>query len=186
MNETGLYTNDETPAVPLLKHVRPGRIASMVHRAIDRSGRRTYVFERMAVRARELVLLGATLFVSISTTDVRSWIPAIIGATVAYVQADDRRERSSIAARHAEYGNKAAPLPTGKQWLLDRIVWREQVFTWLWPLLSALLAAGYARSITGSLIIALVSGYARAVWESKWWPTWRKSRLAWRHYRGQA
>lgn len=183
MNEQGLYSHDESPVAPISQHEQPGRLASIVHRAIDASSRRTYVWERRAVRIREFVLLAASLLVSVSLNDVRSWIPAIIGAAAAYVQADDRRERSSIAARHAEYGNKAAPLPAGKQWLLDRIAWREQVFTWLWPLLSALLAAGYARSVSGALIVALVSGYVRAAWETKWFPAWRKSRLAWRYFR---
>ena len=143
----------------------------------------TNVYEKRAVWAREIVLVIATLTTSLTMMDFRSWIPAIVAAIWSAIQCEDRRCIASVNTRHTEAGHEAPPLPPVKADIVAAAKAREPLFVWAWPLLSSLLAAGYARSISGALIVALVSGYIRAAWESKWFPAWRKSRLAWRQLR---
>lgn len=143
----------------------------------------TNVYEKRAVWVREIILVIATLTTSLTMADFRSWIPAIIAAVWSAVQCEDRRCITSVNGRHTEAGHEVSPLPPEKAAIVAAAKAREPLFVWAWPLLSSLLAAGYARSILGAMIVALVSGYVRAAWESKWFPAWRKSRLAWRQLR---
>lgn len=155
-----------------------------VHRWLDRRPDvETNVYERRMVWARELLLLAATLGASISFSDLRSWIPALVAAFAAAVQCEDRRVAASVAGRHEEAGNKLAPLPEHKARIVAAAKAREPFFVWGWPLLSALVAAGYARSVTAALVVALVAGWIRAAYDSKWYPAWRRSRVAWRSKR---
>jgi hypothetical protein len=152
-----------------------------VHRWLDRRPNiETNVYERRMVFVRELLLLAATLGASLSFADLRSWIPALVGAFGAAVQCEDRRLIGSVGGRHIEAGNEAPPLPPKKAKLVTAAKDREPFWVWAWPLLSAILAAGYARSITGALVVALFAGYVRAAWDGKWFPAWRRSRVAWR------
>lgn len=151
-----------------------------VHKWLDaRPNVETNVYERRAVWLRELLLLVATLGASLSFTDLRSWIPALVGAFAAAVQCEDRRVIGSVGGRHLETGNKAPPLPPAKAKIIEGAKTREPFFVWGWPLLSAILAAGYARSVTAALVVALLSGYVRAAYDTKWFPAWRKSRVEW-------
>lgn len=152
-----------------------------LHQWLDRRPHvETNVYERRAVWIREAILLVATLGASLSFADLRSWIPAIVGAFAAAVQCEDRRLIGSVGGRHVERGNEAPPLPPAKAKIVEAAKAREPFFVWAWPLLSSLVAAGYARSVTASLVVALVAGYVRAAYDSKWFPAWRKSRVAWR------
>lgn len=161
------------------------RIHKWLDSRIDRRGKpiETNVYERRAVWVREIILLGATLAASLSFSDLRSWIPALIGAAGAAIQTEDRRCKGSVGGRHAEAGHTALPLPPKKRAILDGIAWRESFFLWFWPLLSTLLAASYARSVSAALVVALVAGYVRAAWETRWYPAWRASRVAWKRAR---
>ncbi len=151
-----------------------------VHKWLDaRFDVETNVYERRAVWLRELLLLVATLCASLSFTDLRSWIPAIVGAFGAAVQCEDRRVIGSVCSRHVEAGNEAPPLPEHKAKIIEGARSREPFFVWAWPLLSSLVAAGYARSVTWALVVALVAGYVRAAYDTKWFPAWRKSRVEW-------
>ena len=87
---------------------------------------------------------------------------------------------ASVGGRHLEAGNEAPPLPEHKAKIVAAAKAREPFFVWGWPLLSALVAAGYARSVTATLVVALVAGWIRAAYDSKWFPAWRASRVAWR------
>jgi hypothetical protein len=151
-----------------------------VHKWLDaRPGVETNVYERRMVWLRELLLLVATLGASLSFADLRSWIPALVGAFGAAVQCEDRRVIGSVGGRHVERGNEAPPLPEHKAALVAGAKTREPFWVWGWPLLSAILAAGYARSVTWTLVVALVAGYVRAAYDSRWFPAWRKSRVKW-------
>ena len=161
-------------------------IVIKIHQWLDapvRAHIETNVYERYAVWGREIVLLGATLTAALSFADLRSWIPALSGAAATAIQTEARRAKASVGGRHAEAGHVAAPLPPKKQAILDAIATRERFFLWFWPLFGALLSASYARSITAALVVALVSGYVRAAWETRWFPAWRKSRVSWKRAR---
>lgn len=152
-----------------------------VHKWLDRRPNvETNAYERRAVWLRELLLLAATLGASLSFADLRSWIPALVGALAAAVQCEDRRVIGSVSGRHVERGNEAPPLPPAKTKIIAAAKAREPFFVWAWPLLSAILAAGYARSVTAALVTALVAGYVRAAYDSRWFPAWRKLRVKWR------
>lgn len=153
---------------------------SRIHRWLDRRTTETNVFEKRMVWARELLLLAATLGASLSFSDLRSWIPALVGAFAAAVQCEDRRVVASVAGRHEEAGNKIAPLPERKAKLVENAKAREPFFVWGWPLLSAILAAGYARSVTAALVVALAAGWIRSTYDTRWYPAWRASRVKWR------
>lgn len=155
-----------------------------IHRFLDaRPNIETNVYERRMVWLRELLLLAATLGASLSFVDLRSWIPAMVAALAAAVQCEDRRVVASVAGRHEEAGNKLAPLPEHKAKIVAAAKTREPFFVWGWPLLSSLVAAGYARSVTAALVVALLAGWIRAAYDSKWYPAWRRSRVAWRSKR---
>ena len=154
---------------------------SFVHKWLDRRPNvETNIYERRVVWLREAILLVATLGASLSFADLRSWIPAIVGTFAAAVQCEDRRAIGSVGGRHVEAGNEAPPLPPKKAKIIEAAKGREPFWVWGWPLLSAILAAGYARSVTWALVVALVAGYVRAAWDGKWFPAWRRSRVAWR------
>lgn len=154
---------------------------SSIHRFLDaRPNIETNVYERRMVWLRELLLLAATLGASLSFQDLRSWIPALVAAFGAAVQCEDRRCIASVGGRHVEAGNEAPPLPEHKAKIVAAAKAREPFFVWGWPLLSALVAAGYARSVTAALVVALVAGYIRSAYDSKWYPAWRRSRVKWR------
>ena len=154
---------------------------SRIHRFLDRRPNvETNVFEKRMVWLRELLLLGATLGASLSFSDLRSWIPALVATFAAALQCEDRRCIASVAGRQEEAGNKIAPLPERKAKLVENAKAREPFFVWGWPLLSALVAAGYARSVTAALVVALLAGWIRSAYDSKWFPAWRRSRVEWR------
>ncbi len=154
---------------------------SFVHQWLDRRPHiEANIYERRMVWLRELLLLVATLGASLSFTDLRSWIPELVGTFAAAIQCEDRRVVASVGGRHLERGNETPPLPPAKAKIIEGARDREPFWVWAWPLLSALVAAGYARSVTWALMVALVAGYVRAAWDGRWFPAWRKSRVEWR------
>lgn len=173
-------TLSDSPPATLPSFDPPGRFMSWIHSKIDTSGKQTNVWESRAYVGRELLLLSASLAASLSLSDLRSWIPALVGAVAALHQGEGKRAKASIIRVHAEFGNEAPKLPPFKQFLVDGYNNREKFYLWFWPLFSSFLAAGYARSVSATLVIALLAGYVRAAWENNWFPAWRRSRLGWK------
>jgi hypothetical protein len=156
-----------------------GAMASAVHRWLDSAPRRTYVYERRVMLAREVLL--ATLTALATVRDLRGGIAATLSLVVGLYAFEIRRERASIHARHVERGNVAPSLPAIKQDKLDRLAWHESMLAWVFPGLLALVGAAQAQSVTLAIVVGIVSTYFRAAWDLRWMPAWRLSRVTWRH-----
>ena len=152
-------------------------IIDTIHHHLDRQTRPTFVYERAATLALEVMLLVACALPAV--TGWRSCIAAGLVGVLRLYETELRREDASVLGRHKERGGVSA-LPAEK---VARAGHREralEVVTWVWPGMTALVMAAEVGPIIATAIAAIGATLVRAAWGRMIMPRWRASRVAWR------
>jgi hypothetical protein len=190
--DTDAVVTEESSAEALPTKYEHGWFAVRVHMWLDHAeertkssrnprGNQTFVYEARVVRAREVLL--ATLTAIVTWTSWQASFPVLLSLLFGLSAFDTRREMGSINGRHVEKGNKADPLPAGKQLRMDQLIFRDRLLMWSVPALLNAVNAWNAGGFTAAIVVGVFSTYLRAVWDLTWMPAWRVSRVAWKAVR---
>ena len=151
-----------------------------IHCFIDRSGLPTWVWER-----RVRVLLETLLLVACAAPVATGWrsfiAQALVGALRLH-QAENGREKASIIGRFAEAGGPTdLMLPAHKKARVCVLDARDEIMTWVWPVLVPVVSAAEASAFSLALVAGILATLARVGFDKLAMPAWRKSRLEWRN-----
>lgn len=169
-----------TAVVELVKGKLP---MIFIHRLIDRAearfGIRTHHFE-----AAHRVLFEVFLLALCAVPGVSGWRSALAALLVNALRlraAETGRRKASILGRAKEAGLVVDPdLAPYKLAQLREIEEEEAWHTWAWPGLAMVVAAAEMRSFTAALVLGAGATLARAWYDKRALPAWRRSRLAWK------
>ena len=156
---------------------------NLIHQLIDRAearwGLQTYHFE-----AAHRVMFEAFLLTLCTVPGVSGWrsvVAALLVNALRLRAAETGRRKASILGRAKERGLVVEPqLVFSKRQELKQIEEEEAWHTWAWPGLTAFVAAAESGSFTFAAGLALASTLARAWYDKRALPAWRRSRLAWK------
>lgn len=154
-----------------------------IHRLIDRAesrfGLRTHHFE-----AAHRVLFEAFLLALCAVPGVSGWrslVAALLVNALRLCAAETGRRKASILGRAKEDGLVVEPdLAPEKLAKLREIDEEEAWHTWAWPGLAMAVAAAELQTFTAALALGVGTTLARAWYDKRSLPAWRRSRLAWK------